>query len=173
MRKVCVESARYCRKRMVAEHDRDTATPASSSVWVATPWRRRARPTTRAVAASAPVKLARATADRPSGAATQTAPSTASAARERLRAGFGGLTGAEVRSGGEIEHGERPVAAAHHLEAGVEEPLEHVRAEDLGRRAERHLAAAGQRQEAVAEQRRQVEVVGRQHHGARRVVLEP
>src|ERR1700726_3396927 len=59
MRKVWVESARNCRKRMVAEHERETATPASSRVWVATPWRRRARP----------ARLAGATAERPRGAA--------------------------------------------------------------------------------------------------------
>src|SRR6185436_8312217 len=60
----------------------------------------------------------------------------------------------------EAEQGDRPLAAADDLEAGPEEPLQHVGPQDFRRTAGSQDAAARQGQQTVAEEPGQVEVVG-------------
>ncbi len=74
--------------------------------------------------------------------------------------------------GAQLQHGDRPLAAADDLEAGAEEAVEHLRPEDLGRRAGGEDLAAGEREEPVAEQRGEVEVVGGEDDGAVGLGLE-
>ena len=138
---------------MIAEQESDTATPASSSVEVWIPCRRRARPTISAVAPSAPAKLARPTSEKPEELAPLEAQgdhrAERRAARHPQRVGLGQRI-AEERL--EAEAGDRERRAA---EQRQQDPRQADLPEDRRRRWDRRCRISRQRDRLAPDQRRQ------------------